>query len=168
MSRGRSGWGVRGTTLPGIHDGRHSAAVASVTGMPQDAVTSEPAVSRERSSHRPQAIGGARIREAVSSHRGYQRIPAPRLRAIDARSVTARVKRARFAFTIALLEMNSTAAPDRQPGGLALRARSLALRPRLATGLPWTDRSRGPDVGRGSDGSPGPRQDYRKGVLPGP
>ena len=65
------------------------------------------------------------------------RMPAPMVRAMDASSATAQVKRARFAFTIRLLRVClrciRTPATGRSP-----RGRSLALRPRLATGLPWT------------------------------
>ncbi len=67
---------------------------------------------------------------------GHQRMPAPRLRAMVASNEMAMVKRARFAFTFyssvpAALAIPATGRPPR--GG-----RSLALRPRLAAGLPWT------------------------------
>jgi len=60
--------------------------------------------------------------------------------AIDARSVNATVKRARFAFTPTYLVVRE---PHRRIGSRAVwllfqRPRSLALRPRLTTGLPWT------------------------------
>ena len=55
-----------------------------------------------------------------------------------ASSAMAVVKRARFAFTI----YTSFPRLRRRPGGRAAssESRSLALRPRLATGLPWTVR----------------------------
>ena len=55
---------------------------------------------------------------------------------MDASSAMAVVKRARFAFTVLHL-VSEIASSARQPGGLG-EPRSLALRPRLATGLPWT------------------------------
>jgi hypothetical protein len=74
----------------------------------------------------------------------YQRQPAASVMAIDARSAMARVKRARFAFTISVPHRNGCEASIRQPGGLEPGGRrSLALRPRLTTGLPWTDGERG-------------------------
>ena len=62
-------------------------------------------------------------------------MPAPTVSAMAASVATAQVKRARFAFTIdsflSLLRFTGT-------GSRAVSERSLALRPRLATGLPWT------------------------------
>ena len=51
---------------------------------------------------------------------GYQshRIPAPTVRAIDARSMSAQVKRARFAFTIRFPFQRVGSLLDRRPGGL--------------------------------------------------
>ena len=57
-----------------------------------------------------------------------------------ASSMSAQVKRARFAFTSFLLLRRWVRSVDRQPGGLE---RSLALRPRLAAGLPLDDRGSG-------------------------
>ncbi len=64
--------------------------------------------------------------------------PAASVRAMVARSDTAMVKRARFAFTTLPLWLCIPSDGHRQPGGLP-DGRSLALRPRLATGLPWTE-----------------------------
>src|SRR5262245_19218134 len=71
-------------------------------------------------------------------HRDHQsqRMPAPMVRAMDASIATAQVKRARFAFTYDSFE---SVWLHRGPGNRAVfRGRSLALRPRLTTGLPWT------------------------------
>jgi hypothetical protein len=59
------------------------------------------------------------------------------VRAMDARSIKAHVKRARFAFTcLSLLRKNRITIPT---GNRAVSGeRSLVLRPRLTTGLPWT------------------------------
>ena len=53
-----------------------------------------------------------------------------------ARSVNAQVKRARFAFTTLLPSFEGRDALAE--GNRAVSVRSLVLRPRLATGLPWT------------------------------
>ena len=66
---------------------------------------------------------------------GYShRIPALRVSASAASSISAHVKRARFAFTG--LSLCRGCAPG--PAAGRSLARSLALRPRLAAGLPWT------------------------------
>jgi len=58
------------------------------------------------------------------------------VKAMDASIATAQVKRARFAFTHDSFESIWL---HRGPGNRAVfRRRSLALRPRLTTGLPWT------------------------------
>ena len=62
-------------------------------------------------------------------------VPAPIVRAIDARSARAQVKRTRFAFTSTPLSLSRASGPGNRA---VFRGRSLALRPRLATGLPWT------------------------------
>ena len=67
-----------------------------------------------------------------------QRIPAPMVRAIDARSITAQVKRPRFAFTFDSFESLPVSPSPSVAGRSSVTGRSLALRPRLATGLPWT------------------------------
>ena len=65
-----------------------------------------------------------------------QRMPAPSVRAMDATSARTQVKRARFDFTgDSVWEIGALSI--RRPGGLS--GRSLALRLRLAAGLPWTD-----------------------------
>jgi hypothetical protein len=51
-------------------------------------------------------------------HHQSHRIPAPIDRAMDARSVRAQVKRARFAFTVCSLHAKDVALWRRQPGGL--------------------------------------------------
>ena len=71
-----------------------------------------------------------------------QRLPAPRVRASDANATRAQVKRARFAFTIQHLEQElrshaGSRAVCRSHDGRS--GRSLALRPCLAAGLPWTE-----------------------------
>ena len=71
-------------------------------------------------------------------------IPAPSVRAMVASSDRAMVKRARFAFTTPP-HGSQGALGHRQPGGLP-EGRSLALRPRLATGLPWTVVHRGASI----------------------
>jgi hypothetical protein len=69
-------------------------------------------------------------------HYQSHRIPAPTERASDASSISAQVKRARFAFTVYSFSMKVR---HSWIGGRAFSLRrSLALRPRLATGLPWT------------------------------
>jgi len=55
---------------------------------------------------------------------------------MDANSINAQVKRARFAFTTS--SPINKGAIHSSIGGRAVSWRSLALRPRLATGLPWT------------------------------
>jgi hypothetical protein len=62
-------------------------------------------------------------------------IPAPRVRAIDATSAAAQVRRARYVLTVST---SYTHWPAGSAAGRSGRPRSLALRPRLATGLPWT------------------------------
>ena len=67
----------------------------------------------------------------------HQRMPAPSVRAIDATSARTQVKRARFDFTGVTPDWRQfTLGPAT---GRSSIGRSLALRPRLATGLPWTD-----------------------------
>src|SRR3990172_10196998 len=66
----------------------------------------------------------------MASHR----IPAPTVRAMLAMSSRAQVKRARFAFTMSPSFEGPVALWSAT--GLSQK-RSLALRPRLATGLPW-------------------------------
>jgi hypothetical protein len=77
---------------------------------------------------------GLSLEDSLHGHQSH-RIPAPTVRAIDARSISAQVKRARFAFTVVPLPTGLV-----RPciGGRAVSVRSLALRPRLAAGLPWT------------------------------
>ncbi len=77
-----------------------------------------------------------RPRHGRTSVRQCHFIPAPSVRAMLASSDRAMVKRARFAFTTPP-HGSSGALGHRQPGGLP-EGRSLALRPRLTTGLPWT------------------------------
>lgn len=83
----------------------------------------------------------AGIRDAhVRAHRQFHRIPAARLRAIDARIATAQVSRASLSFTLVHLFTETRSEPATgRPRGADARPRSLALRPRLAAGLPWTD-----------------------------
>ena len=77
---------------------------------------------------------GLSLEDSLHGHQSH-RIPAPTVRAIDARSISAQVKRARFAFTVVPFQKGLV-----RPwiGGRAVSVRSLALRPRLAAGLPWT------------------------------
>ncbi|MEA2623158.1 MAG: hypothetical protein QOH61_2068, partial [Chloroflexota bacterium] len=63
----------------------------------------------------------------------YQRIPAPSARTMDSIAATAGSRRLTFAF---ILEITSTIEPRHPSGNRAVSERSLALRPRLATGLP--------------------------------
>src|SRR3954469_14924984 len=70
-------------------------------------------------------------------HQSHHRIPAPSVSAIDANSIAEMVKRARIAFTKASLSESSVAS-CRTGGWAVSRGRPLALRPRFATGLPWT------------------------------
>src|ERR1019366_4236898 len=74
------------------------------------------------------------------NERASHRIPAPSVRAIDAMMANAMVKRARFAFTESHLVCRCVIRPAAGLpwGGLRFMPRSLALRPRLAAGLPWT------------------------------
>ena len=70
---------------------------------------------------------------------GYDhRIPAPTVRAMALSSMMARVKRARFAFTGSPSQEWDTARFELGGRAVSRAGRSLALRPRLATGLPWT------------------------------
>ena len=72
----------------------------------------------------------------------------------------AMVNRARSAFTSSPL--SGLAMRHRRPGGLPspLDRRSLALRPRLATGVPWTVLHREAKPLPDTDGSPGDRADH--------
>src|SRR5215207_1208965 len=82
---------------------------------------------------RDEAAEGLRLDQLRQSHR----IPAVKVSAADASIITAMVKRARIAFT--LCGPLSTKRFIHRIGGWAIsRRRPLALRPRLATGLPWT------------------------------
>ena len=94
-------------------------------------ISSEPAVACERA--------GCRFGRRDIGHSNHHRIPAPRLMAIVARSMSADVKRARFAFTKISFKCG-TAHLVRRPGGLAsaFDPRSLALRLHLTMDLPWT------------------------------
>jgi hypothetical protein len=65
-----------------------------------------------------------------------QRMPAPSVRAIDATSARTQVKRARFDFTSDSVWRSMHFGSG---GRAVFLERSLALRPRLAAGLPWTD-----------------------------
>jgi hypothetical protein len=73
-------------------------------------------------------------------YQSHHRIPAPSERADAARAATTSVKRARFAFNAHLQVIGvrdaGPAAGRSHSGGSP--ARSLALRPRLSTGLPWS------------------------------
>ena len=69
---------------------------------------------------------------------GYdQRIPAPIVKAIAPSSMMACMKRARFAFIWYSFPQCGLVC-SRTGSWAASRRRSLALRPRLTTGLPWT------------------------------
>jgi hypothetical protein len=82
-----------------------------------------------------------RIRDAhVRAHRQFHRIPAARERAIDARIATAQVRRVSLSFTLVHLDTDTGPEPATGlPRRSAEPPRSLALRPRLTAGLPWTD-----------------------------
>jgi hypothetical protein len=70
---------------------------------------------------------------------GYDhRIPAPTVRAMALSAITAQVKRARIAFTVPLSQDWATGRQISAAGRPPRVRRSLALRPRLTTGLPWT------------------------------
>ena len=72
----------------------------------------------------------------VAHHQKSQRMPAPSVRAMDATSARTQVKRTRLVFTSdSVSEVVHSRTGDRAVFPLG---RSLALRPRLATGLPWT------------------------------
>ena len=76
----------------------------------------------------------------VAHHQKSQRMPAPSVRAIDATSARTQVKRTRFVFTNdSVSEVVHSRTGDRAVFPLG---RSLALRPHLAAGLPWTDLER--------------------------
>ena len=70
----------------------------------------------------------------IDPHRQSQRIPAPMVRAMAARSVRAQVKRKSLRLHAELLPIERTL--HSWAGNRAVSERSLALRPRLATGLP--------------------------------
>jgi hypothetical protein len=60
---------------------------------------------------------GLSLEDSLHGHQSH-RIPAPTVRAIDARSISAQVKRARFAFTDIPLPTGFGSPLDRRPGGL--------------------------------------------------
>ena len=109
-------------------------------GRPRPVRGSAPAMARERAE--PRFIGVGWGCDFTTVMVQYHLMPAPRDRAMVARSDRATVKRARFAFTAP--PRCSRASCDRVSGSRAVfRGRSLALRPRLAMGLPWTVVHRG-------------------------
>jgi len=88
-----------------------------------------------REDHQRHDEAGSLAPEQGSHDYSHQRMPAPIDRAMIASSVNAQVKRARFAFTTFSLPMKERRS---DVGNRAVSVRSLVLRPRLATGLPWT------------------------------
>jgi hypothetical protein len=93
-------------------------------------ISLEPAVTCERA--------GCRFGRGGGDHSNIHRIPAPRLMAIDARSTSAKVKRARFAFTVTPSLSVFAPGPATGLSCVEVDPRSLALRLHLAMDLPWT------------------------------
>src|SRR6188768_706991 len=73
-------------------------------------------------------------------------MPADRDRAMDARIARAQVTRVIRSFTVVHLVDKSRSVPATGRPPSSVEPRSLALRPRLATGLPWTDDLRMADL----------------------
>src|SRR5919197_4421383 len=94
------------------------AGVLDQSGPGRTWVRSLPAVASDRSQRRVVSVA-IDIRAVVVVHLQHHLTPTPRLIAIDASSVSATVKRARFAFT-PRTSCVSTSRPYRQPGGLVV------------------------------------------------
>ena len=103
-----------------------------------------PAVARPKNERK--ARDGREREKCSPKHRPHvhdghaQRMPAPRASANDARTTIAEVKRASFAFTTELLLLFSHRLGNRAVSSPGATSRSLALRPRLTTGLPLASR----------------------------
>jgi hypothetical protein len=107
--------------MPGIERAAPSGAALRGTGRPGGlpaAISSAPAMTGFGS--RSTAVGHQGRNHEHDVHGQYHLMPAPRDRAIVARSDTAMVKRARFAFTAPTLWLctcRSSTAAGRSPGG---------------------------------------------------
>ena len=86
-----------------------------VTHDQEEALVMSDRIARVVPGRRLDTVGRGRD---VCRHGQFHRIPAPTVRAMLARSVSAQVKRARFAFTCSPSSAKGRRSQDRQPGGL--------------------------------------------------
>jgi hypothetical protein len=118
---------------PGTPRDRRSPDGLELSPLPSSGFSSSGALPRERWPSwrvRTGSEGPERPEPSTSeSSDQYQRTPAPMVRASDARSASAPVKRARFAFTLTPLSLDVCRVGDRQPGGLPRKIPGFASPP---------------------------------------